>query len=152
MMNILGSLADGLVARGTLKFVSLCLAIAMVDDPMGKDIHTGETRCKTLEETCQDCRQVNISAIYSVHFTLCGKPWWCDSPQTLLCRELRKEWLLRRHDLEKEWVKEYPGYVPVNSTFDLDDSLAAYCAVLDGQQSYDYIPLRFPTEMQVTPV
>ena len=125
--------------------LSLCRVIAMVDDPMGKlQDGTGRDKCRTLQEECQDCRLVNVTEIYSAHFTLCGKPWWCNKPDIDLCAELRIEWYRRRYELEEDWKKQYPTYLPDRSGTDLNDPFGLHC----GQTQYT--PLRFPIEMNIT--
>ena len=128
--------------------ISLCFVLAMVDDPYG-DFPDGKDgkKCRTLQEECQDCRQVNVTEIYSAHFTICGKPWWCNTPADSLCRDLRIEWYRRRYELEEDWRKLYPTYIPDRSGTDLSDPFGFHCYEQDGENMYT--PLRFPIEMNI---
>ena len=47
-----------------------CLYNTMLDKPMDRN-----GKCRTGEETCQDCRHVALSDMFSIHLTLCWKPW-----------------------------------------------------------------------------
>ncbi|KAI2491320.1 hypothetical protein MHU86_23229 [Fragilaria crotonensis] len=47
-----------------------CLYNTMLDNPMDRS-----GKCRTGEEVCQDCRQVALSDMFSIHLTLCWKPW-----------------------------------------------------------------------------
>ena len=47
-----------------------CLYNAMLDDPMDRS-----GKCRTRTETCQDCRQVALADMFSIHLTVCWKPW-----------------------------------------------------------------------------
>lgn len=47
-----------------------CLYNTMVDDPPEAD-----GRCRTGEETCEDCRETPLENMINVHLTTCWKPW-----------------------------------------------------------------------------
>jgi hypothetical protein len=47
-----------------------CLYNTMVDDPPEAD-----GRCRTGEETCEDCRETPLVNMINVHLTTCWKPW-----------------------------------------------------------------------------
>ncbi len=86
----------------------------MVDDPYGDE---GTETCRTLEDKCQDCRDINVNDIVTTHFTNCGKPFWCQGAtgierQYRLCLDLFREWHLVRLSLENEWINRYPTYRP----------------------------------------
>jgi phage FluMu protein Com len=123
----------------------------MVDDPMSPHFQSGAMVCTTLEEKCQDCRQVDITDIYSAHFTMCHKPWRCGNRQGIhLCRELRFMWHRLRLEAERGWTKEYPGYSPTETGGISDYPLALfYCKALN-EGGEEYIPMRFPIEANLT--
>jgi hypothetical protein len=88
-----------------------CYYNQMADPPR----HEKNGRCMTGEKDCQDCRDTDMKDIYSVHYTLCQKPWWCPSPdhkwlsekvwkgnQGELCMKFHHEWHRIRHDLERK--------------------------------------------------
>jgi hypothetical protein len=95
-------------------------------------------RCRTLEEECQDCRQVSFNEIKTVHFTVCGKPWWChahesnkqreryiggDAETYRLCLSAQTEWFRIRALLEKEWSERNATY---NVTLGIDAETATF--------------------------
>lgn len=135
----LASYYYGEFAKNRSLELNRCYYNTMVDNPMGKNRKTGEMSCRTLENECQDCRQVNITAIYSSHFTVCGKPWTCQEHPIRLCQELRSEWHHLRMQLEKDWMRAYPGYSPLGSR---------HCADHNGKKIYS--PLHFPVQMNLT--
>lgn len=47
-----------------------CIYNTMVDDDPFKD-----GKCRTGEETCEDCRETPLSDMITVHLTTCWKPW-----------------------------------------------------------------------------
>lgn len=123
-----------------------CYYDAMVDNPMGPDItqrDSGVERCRTLEETCQDCRKVNLEEIFTAHFTVCGKPFWCQSAPEPLCMRLHRVWHTIRLSLEDAWAKEYPGYEPAR-VGDVNDFKRGHC---DRQT---YLPLKLPADLTNT--
>eukprot|EP00978_Attheya_sp_CCMP212_P016151 scaffold42043_cov73-Attheya_sp.AAC.3 len=60
-----------------------CMFNNMTNDPrMEKpDPNTGRhPACMTLQDECQeDCHETSITEIRLAHFTICGKPWKCES-------------------------------------------------------------------------
>ncbi len=65
-----------------------------------------EGQCTTLQETCQDCRNVSLSEIVFAHFTMCNKPWKClrkvRPDSTNLCYALHQAWFAVRESLERQ--------------------------------------------------
>jgi hypothetical protein len=45
---------------------------------MGMDVRY-KGKCRNGQEHCQDCRETNMSDIYSMHYTMCRKPWLCQA-------------------------------------------------------------------------
>jgi len=85
-----------------------CYYNTMVDNPYYTDPTTNITKCRTTQATCQDCREVPIQDIYSVHLTLCSKPEHCNlNPKNELCRQLMTKWHHVRTSLEDEWATWY---------------------------------------------
>ena len=46
-----------------------------------KDDTIGQCRNGRLDD-CEDCMMTDIDEIYSAHYALCGKPWYCASKST----------------------------------------------------------------------
>ena len=95
-------------------------------------------RCRTLEEECQDCRQVPFNEIKTIHFTVCGKPWWCHAHENNknremylggnaeayeLCLHAQNEWFRTRALLEKVWSDRDAHY---NMTWGIDAEAATF--------------------------
>ena len=70
-----------------------------------------------LLQTCEDCRNRNISDITTFHFTVCYKPWGCfphpkDTIEQRLCHKAHHEWFRYRHDMEVSWGRNGTGSHP----------------------------------------
>jgi hypothetical protein len=132
----------------------------MVDNPRDKK----KGVCMTGEENCQDCRDTNVPDIYSVHYTLCQKPWWCPSPehkwlnesvwegsgsQAALCMKLHHEWHRIRNDLEQTWqITATSKTAFTNHSPKVTRDSFGHCQPGGGRFGYKYIPLLLPTELQ----
>ena len=83
---------------------------------MGMDVRF-RGKCRNGQNSCEDCQETPIGDIYSIHYTMCRKPWLCigegsktmgKSKDTLHedilrvdhCLELAREWHKLRIDLE----------------------------------------------------
>ena len=55
-----------------------CNYNSMVDNPYFFNEQKNETLCRTTEDECEDCRETKLEDVYTSHFTVCGKPEWCD--------------------------------------------------------------------------
>ena len=125
-----------------------CYYNTMVDNPIYHGEKSNFTMCRTLEPNlkCQDCRKTKLEDIYSVHFTVCGKPESCKLNHSIpLCRELFLKWHRVRTSLELEWRKKYPGYNPGvadigNQTGEQTDILRNF----GGHCGPKYMPMVFP--------
>ena len=125
---------------GTAVELNRCYYNAMADHPRQET--TG--KCRDGRDTCQDCRDVNVDEVKSVHFTLCKKPWHCpeffgmESKDVEICQKFHSEWFRIRDDLDKTWAvatgKEYKnprgGYK--------EEIFRGYCKSGGGR---GYIPL-----------
>eukprot|EP00536_Pseudo-nitzschia_multiseries_P010922 jgi/Psemu1/289374/fgenesh1_pg.351_\ len=81
-----------------------CKYNAMVDHPLHFDEEKKKKLCRTTEKKCEDCRKTRLEDIYTAHFTVCGKPEYCDHMHPFgLCKELLREWHKTRFSLELEW-------------------------------------------------
>ena len=74
----------------------------------------GTERCRTNEETCEDCRFRPKDQITTFHFTICQKPWSClryksQQDKFKLCREMNHEWYAYRSRLEQSWGRSGHG-------------------------------------------
>ncbi|CAB9525001.1 expressed unknown protein [Seminavis robusta] len=114
----------GYVAPGTAVELDRCVVNAMADAPNPRF-------CSSNNEAhyCHDCRRTLLEHIYSVHFTICQKPWWCytnedDNP---LCLQLHHEWHRLRHDWEHNITAARAGFITNNV------------------QTYRQLILKFPT-------
>lgn len=70
--------------------------------------------CSYNVQTCEDCRNRNITDIITFHFTICLKPWGCfpqanDVIEQRLCHKAHHEWFRYRHDLEVSWGRNGTG-------------------------------------------
>jgi hypothetical protein len=148
----LASYYYGHFAKNRSLELNRCYYDVMADDPMGKDVHVEEDvrRCRTLEDTCQDCRTVDPKEIFTAHFTVCGKPYGCHDHPEPLCRKLHHEWHRVRWTLEKEWMDKFEGYMPARVNSSKDDFTEGHCK--QEQRFRSYIPLKFPAEMSDTDV
>jgi hypothetical protein len=121
-----------------------CYYNTMVDNPYYNSTKLNRTHmCRTLESdnTCQDCRKTSLDEIYTTHFTVCGKPEWCNKPVQLLCTKLLIEWHKVRTTLEQEWSKKYPIhlYDPPKVEENTIGQYEGHCSI-----SRRYIPMTFP--------
>jgi hypothetical protein len=88
---------------GTAVELNRCYYNAMTDAP--RQEKTG--KCRDGKEDCQDCRDVDVADVKSVHFTLCNKPWKCpewsgmEKKGIKICQKFHAEWFRIRDDLEK---------------------------------------------------
>lgn len=116
----------GAVRPNTTVELNRCVYNFMSDDPRDAN---ADNKCKTQEDDCEDCRQKKIEDIKSVHFTLCGKPWWCQrrdsfwpfkKPDT--CTHAHYYWFRTRLQIEREWARLDPGYsvTPEAANYDPD--------------------------------
>jgi hypothetical protein len=130
----------------------------MADPPR----HEKKKVCLTGEENCQDCRDSNMQDIYSAHFTLCQKPWWCPSPdqqwlaeevwkgrQGELCMNLHHEWHRIRDDLEQTWqIAARPNQGFTNHSSNTTRNSFGHCQKgKGGRFGYKYISLELPAGM-----
>ena len=131
----------------------------MVDDPYNTNEAAKNNvtkRCRTLEADCQDCRKTDLGDIYTAHFTVCGKPFYCSNGATWeekktdhvrLCMELFREWHLVRRGLEDEWKQKYPGYSPV--LFEKVNETKNFTRYQNFRQGHcknrTYIPMEYPS-------
>jgi hypothetical protein len=138
-----------------------CYYNSMVDTPTNidrvRENNKTKLMCKTLEPDlkCQDCRKTDLEDIYTTHFTVCGKPDWCQwsfhkGEHRRLCMELFREWHKVRRSLEDEWKSEYPEYDPVYETVKVTNNYTHYlnfsqghCRAKAGFQR-GYIRMKFP--------
>jgi len=127
-----------------------CKYNTMVDDPIFTDEKTQKKYCRTEEDECEDCRDTKFEDVYTVHFTLCGKPEYCSEHIDVpLCEKLMQEWHRHRLMLELDWTKRFSQYSPA-----LTDGLGLTDALGGGMRSEKmghcdgdrYIPLALPTD------
>ena len=87
-----------------------CNYNTMVDNPYHYNEKNKKNICRTTEDECEDCRKTKLKDIYTVHFTVCGKPEWCQTLNPVedrLCSQLMREWHKTRLSLEMEWMKRF---------------------------------------------
>ena len=125
-----------------------CYYNTMVDNPYSYKEKQNTTLCRTLEPdlTCQDCRETKLEDIYSVHFTICGKPEWCHlAIEVPLCRDLLIEWHRVRTSLEREWTEKYPAYDPgLPAVGNGKDKRSEMKRKFGGHCASQYSPMVFP--------
>lgn len=66
--------------------------------------------CRDLRPTCEDCRSIPLSKIYSLNLRLCRNPWDCFLHSTMftelkLCRDMMHSWFVTRKEVEEEQTK-----------------------------------------------
>ena len=136
--------------KGEAVELNRCIYNQMCDNPRTgrtvNDVVNGD--CRTGEEECEDCRSRPLEDVYTVHFTLCQKPWECnthsqDMIQHRLCRKLTKEWYHVRSEMEKSW-----GRSEGSGSFQTDQ-FYGYCSG-PGKNGYLHIdkPYGGPLEKQ----
>ncbi|KAG7348233.1 hypothetical protein IV203_016938 [Nitzschia inconspicua] len=91
-----------------------CIYNNMNDNPF-MERKNGEKRCRTDQESCEDCRFRPKEDVVTFHFTICQKPWSCLSFRSQqdkfkLCREMNHEWFAYRSKLEQTWGRS--GFGP----------------------------------------
>jgi hypothetical protein len=133
---------------GTAVELNRCYYNVMADPPRkeeiyrkGKDDNT-VGKCRDGREECQDCRDVPLDEIYSLHFTKCGKPWDCQiSPEWPLegktkevCPKYHGEWFRIREDFDKARAKKKSEYVPPKGRH-MPEIFRGFC-----KREYQYIP------------
>lgn len=135
-----------------------CYYNTMVDEPIHYNEKKNFSMCRTLEPDlkCQDCRKTKLEEIYSVHFTLCGKPEWCALVHHIpLCRDLLVEWHKLRTSLELEWIERYPDYDPgvprvgngTDKKTEMMRKFGGHCGPfvdVNGRPIQKYFPMAFP--------
>jgi hypothetical protein len=100
-------------------------------------------RCYTQQEDCEDCRKRPLEDIYSVHFTVCQKPWLCqrhhqNNVAHRLCRQLHHAWFQIRSEMEQSWNRS--GWGP--ETGKDRDMFFGYCTSF-GSKGYQSIQRPF---------
>jgi len=97
----------GHVHPGTGVELNRCNYNSMADPPKSK-----MNLCRTGQKECQDCRTTPMDQIYTVHYTICQKPWNCQNWDNMqgdhskLCAKFHKEWFRVRFDAEISWYGE----------------------------------------------
>mmetsp|Transcript_15179 Transcript_15179/g.18479 ORF Transcript_15179/g.18479 Transcript_15179/m.18479 type:complete len:460 (-) Transcript_15179:60-1439(-) len=122
---------DGL-HPGTAVELNRCIYNSMSDSPK-RTTTKGELKCLDGKETCEDCRDTDISLIKSVHFTLCQKPWVCPVhvvAHAPLCKMFHRKWFEIRKDLDNELKLRQ-----LDIDYDASDAFLGYCA-REGQKGF----------------
>ena len=137
--------------RKTLE-LNRCYYNFMADAPRGQE----GNKCRTLEEDCQDCRNVGFEEIKTIHFTLCRKPWWCQAHESNLvrksdlggeegfelCLAAHKQWFRTRYLLEKEWSEKDAYYTMTPDVGELgQEATHGFC---QRKHITEYVPMQFP--------
>jgi hypothetical protein len=136
----------------------------MVDEPTNLDgvkvNKKMKLMCRILEPDLQyqDCQKTDLQDIYTAHFTICGKPHWCEWSQYkeadyLICMELYWEWHKVRWSLEDEWKSEYPEYDPVYETVNVKNNYMYYLNFSQGHcgAKKGCIWMKFPALFEKSP-
>lgn len=88
---------------GSAVELNKCYYNVMADGPRQNE----NGKCRDGREDCQDCRDTPLEEIYSVHFTLCQKPWHCPElfsareKTKTICNKFHSEWFRIREDLDR---------------------------------------------------
>jgi len=138
---------------GTAVELNRCIYNNMVDDPRTKASSKPDPsnpkigQCRDSQKECEDCREVDLSTIYSVHFTLCQKPWTCvtfpKDGYMKLCNEVIHEWFKIRRDLDDKAVLETGDQTIVEQRKGMywPQHFLGYCK---GRNAQNFIPIRIP--------
>ena len=109
------------------------------EDPMDVE---DPTKCRTLEPTCEDCRDTPWEDVYLVHLTTCRKPWECPFlryPTPLACRTAHKAWFETRVHLETTQWQQTPPKGGWNREWTL-----GYCTKPRNSSTRVYQTMQFP--------
>jgi hypothetical protein len=112
-----------------------CLYNSMTDD---NPLYKG--KCRTGQQSCEDCRLTPVSDVFSVHMTTCWKPWQCPKikkPHPDTCNDVHLGWFQIRQSLEIEWGTQ----VPTDGWW--FERTLGYCHRPEGTKTRQYIPLQF---------
>ncbi len=109
------------------------------ENPTVNNVVSGN--CKDFRQECMDCRTVPIHDLFSVHYTLCYKPWTCSphSQRNLLqhgqCYEVHEKWFQIRHDFQQKHSlgNDKTGHF-------MKEHFLGYCHTL-GEKGYIPIPM-----------
>lgn len=122
---------------GTAVELNKCFYNAMADSPR----QSKTNKCRDGKEDCQDCREVHIEEVKSVHFTLCAKPWKCpmwagQSDLTKdICKKFHAEWFRVREDLDRDRaLKKGAAYKNPGGTYK-PEVFHGYCKS-NGERGY----------------
>lgn len=152
----------GHVRPGTAVELNRCLYNNMADNPRSGKEH--KSKCRSMQEECEDCRHTDLSLVRSIHYTECFKPWKCIAAQPHgwkhekrdQCRKFHREWFGVRYSLEQAWKmkenREHPRGIylpnPVSGTTATgqEDYTFHYCRP-KGDGAKIYIPLEIPQSL-----
>ena len=130
---------------GTAVELNRCYYNAMADAPRQSErAKTKAGMCRDGRKECQDCRDVNVEDVKSVHFTLCNKPWKCpnwagmEEKAVHICQKFHTEWFRVRADLEKTLAAGKGGEYKNPSGTHKPEIFRGYC-----KSAYErgYIPI-----------
>mmetsp|Transcript_20440 Transcript_20440/g.30398 ORF Transcript_20440/g.30398 Transcript_20440/m.30398 type:complete len:465 (-) Transcript_20440:184-1578(-) len=116
-----------------------CYFNAMADKP----IQQSSGKCRTGEDVCEDCSTKDVSDLYSVHFTLCQKPWLCRSPSGL-CTEMHHEWFRMRKDMDDSHFQQHQleGKEEVDQIASGNYRPEQFLGYCNGAGNTGYIPVK----------
>ena len=136
----------------------------MADNPRATNKDSSEGRCRSLEEECQDCRDVELSDVKTTHFTVCRKPWRClshpgnrnrqghlggiNGKSFRLCMATHNAWFRLRMLVEETWASRLESYVVSESALAVrnspnltDEQTYGYCGSRSGLPHYESLVL-----------
>lgn len=153
----------GAVRPGKSAELNRCYYNFMGDAP--RDTHKDNPRCRTMEDDCQDCRDIEFEEIKTIHFTLCTKPWWCLADEQVvgraerlgglkafdLCLAAHREWFKTRFLLEQAWSERDEEFSITPAIFSqrrlalnyTQMATKGYCA-RGPRGGLNYLPMKFP--------
>jgi hypothetical protein len=112
--------------------------------------------CWDGRKTCEDCRERPFESLYTVHFTVCKKPWRCRTDEdshhpdkVRLCAKTHRAWFAYRSEMERSWGRTGLGSSASSSNATLVEKFRGYCSGFGPRDDKppavpEYEPIRLP--------
>jgi len=124
--------------KGDAQELNRCVYNCMVDNPYHPK---KEGVCLDKKPTCEDCRQQKIENVASAHFTICQKPWNCNSHvnprNSRLCTLLHNKWFELRDEFERQQQMD----LSYRTGSDKPNTPEKFLGMCKGWGSNKYLPI-----------